>query len=81
MTDYSEYQPMKRTNVDFNNMNDTKKKGDHLYSDILGGSSNQREMKSPMKKNDNLVSTTSDWQTADIKQQIRKDYTHYSSKD
>jgi hypothetical protein len=68
-TDYSEYVPMKRTNVDFNNMNDTHKKQDHLYSDILGGS---QPVRSPApKKTDDLKSSRPQ---SDMKS-VRKDAT------
>jgi len=48
MTDYAEYAPMKKTNVDFNNMNEAKRKNDHMYSDILG-SNPARDVRSPTK--------------------------------
>jgi hypothetical protein len=39
LTDYSQYQPMKKKQLDINNMRDKQRKNDHMYSDILGGSS------------------------------------------
>jgi hypothetical protein len=47
MTDYSEYVPMKKTSLDMNNLNDKARKGDHMYSDILGGERPMSAMKSP----------------------------------
>ena len=54
---------MKKAPVDFNNLNDKKRKNDHLYSDILGAEPRVSEMRSPECKKGN-----NDWQSSDIKQ-------------
>jgi hypothetical protein len=54
MTDYAEYAPMKKATIDFNNMNDKKRKNDHMFSDILG-STHDRSM--PIKA-DHSASTS-----------------------
>jgi len=71
---------MKKKRLDINNINDKKRKNDHLYSDIFG---NEGSVRSPTgtKKAGDLVLSTNDWATADVKQQIKKDYTNYTTKD
>lgn len=57
---------MRKTNIDVNNVHDKKRKKDHMYSDILGAEGNV-ESRSGLKQADDLVLTTNNWQTTDIK--------------
>lgn len=50
---------MKKKTLDINNLNDKKRQGDHLYSDIFGNASS---MRSPGgKKGENLLLSSNDW--------------------
>ena len=56
---------MNKKTLDINNLNDKKRKNDHLYSDIFGNASSIRSPNA--KKSEDLVLSTYDWQTADVK--------------
>ncbi len=80
-TDYSHFAPMNKKTHDINNLTDNKRKKDHMYSDILGQTSQGGRGSPIRKKNDDLASSSGNWSnTADVKSQIKKDYTSYSSK-
>lgn len=82
-TDYSEYQPMNKPKLDVNNLADKQRKQDHLYSDIMGSdlSLAQSQSKKNLGLKSNEVSAASNWAQQDVRAQIGKDYTTYSSKD
>lgn len=80
-TDYSEYQPMNKPKLDINNLADKHRKQDHLYSDILGSSSNGTKSQKNIGLKSTEVSAASNWSQQDVKAQIKKDYANYNHKD
>jgi len=79
-TDYTEYAPMRRSQMDFNNMATKQRADDHMFSDILG-QGGYRRPKTPGRKLDkDLVLASNSWSTQDTKAQIKKDYTNYDRK-
>ena len=48
-------------------MNEKKKAGDHLYSDILGSNKDGGKRSPIRKRADDLVLSTNSWSTADLK--------------
>jgi len=73
---------MKKNGLDINNLNAKRRANDHMYSDILGSNSQiGGNVKSPGKKPaQDLHLSSNSWSTADLKNQLKKDYTTYSSK-
>jgi hypothetical protein len=78
-TDHSQHATMERPKYDINNLKDDRRKADHMYSDIMT-SGEKVNRQGGLKKADDLGHATGDWQTPDVKSQIKKDYTNYGAK-
>lgn len=70
---------MERPKYDVNNMQDNKRKKDHLYSDIMTAGE-KVDRAGGLKKGEDIVMATGDWSQPDVKSQIKKDYTNYGAK-
>jgi hypothetical protein len=70
---------MAKSKYDLNNMRDENRKKDHLYSDILGTGAKPGE-KGGLKPSNDLVLSTNDWSNTNVKGQINKDHTGYSTR-
>lgn len=95
LPDYTHHAPIqKKQAFDINNLNAQQKKQNHMYSDVLGACSSSSNLRLSMtlhgrggatrtanrrtQKDLHLASNT--WSTADLKSQLKKDYSAYSTK-
>jgi hypothetical protein len=70
---------MEKSKYDANNMQDEHRKKDHMYSDIHGTGARPAE-KGGLKGQSDLVLSTNSWSNSNVKGQISKDYTGYSTR-